>query len=89
MRWTIEIPLDSIERIGEGEAKAPPKNMPGYLKAVLLGGANCRIELNREAEALGVYGFRRDVTIIDTQLDQPERFVEAVLAARREPRPDS
>ena len=74
LRWTIEIPREAIERVEVREGVEPPREKAAYLKAVLLGAPNCRIELKRAVEALGLYGIRRQVTTLDLQLDEPERF---------------
>ena len=81
LRWTIDIPLASIERVGAPEAGALPRRTPGYLEAVLLGAGDCRIELNAPAEALGPYGITRRVTRLDVQVDEPERFITALCEA--------
>ena len=70
LRWTMDVPLDSIVKVGTID-RALPRRTPAYLKAVLLGAPNTRIELSAPAEALGPYGLTRRVTTIDLQLDEP------------------
>jgi len=83
LRWTIEIPLELIERIGAA-GEALPRRTPGYLKAVLLGAPNCRVELRAPVEALGFYGLTRRVKTIDLRVDDPRLF-EAALKTTSAP----
>ena len=81
LRWTISIPIASISEVVTPAHGAPVKR-PDYLKAVLIGAPNRRIELTEPACASGLYGLRRQVTTIDLQIDDPTRFDAALDEAR-------
>ena len=78
LRWTIDVPVESIERIGAPAEGALPRRTPGYLKLVMLGAPNCRIELSSPVAAAGPYGLSRQVTTIDLHADEPELLELAV-----------
>ncbi len=73
LRWTLSVPFASIR-----EVVTPPRDAatkpPDYLKAVLIGAPNRRIELSGPTRASGIYGLERQVTTIDIQIDDPDRF---------------
>ena len=83
LRWTIDVPRKLIDRIG-AVGEPLPRSTPGYLKALLLGAPNCRIELGAPVEALGPYGLVRRVKTIDLRVDDPRPF-EASLKATSTP----
>jgi hypothetical protein len=84
IRSTIEVPLDSIEKSG-AVSGALPRRTPGYLKAVLMGGPDFRVELKTPVEALGPYGLAMEARTIDFQVDEPQRLeteLREALASR-------
>jgi len=73
IRSTIDVPLESIDEFGAVNAGLP-RSTPGYLKAVLLGGPNFRVELNTPVDALGPYGLTMEAKTIDVHVDEPQRL---------------
>ena len=80
LRWSADIPVTEIESVNAITALLPRKT-PEYLKAVLLGAPNRRLRLRVPVCALGPYGFPRQVSTLDLQLDEPERFDTALKQA--------
>lgn len=78
LRWTIDVPVAEIERVGAPSGGAPPDRESGYLKAVLVGEPNRRVELASEQAAVGPYGLTKKVKVLDLRLDEPDRFDRAV-----------
>jgi hypothetical protein len=74
LRSTIDVPLESIDGIGAPADGALPRRTPGYLKSVLLGAPNLRIELNSRVDALGPYGLTMHAKTIDLRVDDPKRL---------------
>jgi hypothetical protein len=77
LRWTISIPIGSIAavRAPVGEVRAEKRE---YLKAVLIGTPNRRIESKEPVSAIGLYGISRSVTTIDLHIDEPGQFDAAL-----------
>ena len=72
LRWTASIPIESIRSVAAAPSdEARPDE---YLKAVLLGAPNRRIELSEPVRADGAYGYTRRVRTIDLQIDDAARF---------------
>lgn len=71
LRSTIDVPLASIDGIGAPTDGTLSRRTPGYLKSVLLGAPNLRIELNTRVDALGPYGLTIQVKTIDLRVDDP------------------
>jgi hypothetical protein len=80
LRWTISVPLASVRAV-TSPATETPVNKREYLKAILIGAPNRRIELTAPVCAVGFYGITRRVTTIDLQIDEPDRFDSAVEPA--------
>lgn len=78
LRRTLSVPLDTVARIGE-PAKDERAERRDYLKAVLLGSPNRRIELTEPVLAIGLYGLSRQAGTIDLHVDEPERFTAALV----------
>jgi hypothetical protein len=74
LRSTIDVPLESIDKFGAVSGGALSRRTPGYLKAVLLGAPNFRVELNTPVDALGPYGLTMEAKTIDVQVDEPKRL---------------
>jgi hypothetical protein len=83
LRWSISVPFDLIESVSTVAGPSSDAPDEGYLKAVLLGEPNRRIQLRQPVAAVGLYGLTRRVSTIDLHLDEPERF-DAALAGARE-----
>ena len=73
LRWTASIPLTSIESVQDPGGEAPAGKQ-GYLKALLFGAPNRRMQLSEPVRAVGLYGLTRRVTTIDLHVDDPARF---------------
>ena len=74
-RWDVEIPRGDVVSIG------PPRKIADGerpLRLVLLGGPDVEIRLSRPVTAHGIYGLRRSSTMVHLQIDDPERFIQAV-----------
>jgi len=74
LRSTIDVPLASIDTIGAPGDRSLSRRTPGYLKSVLLGAANLRVELNTPVDALGPYGLTMEAKTIDLRVDDPQRL---------------
>jgi hypothetical protein len=72
LRSTIDIPLASIDGIGAPADLTLSRRTPGYLKSVLLGAPNLRIELSTPVDALGPYGLTLQAKTIDLRVDDPK-----------------
>lgn len=86
LRWTASIPLASIRAVLTSADDQKPVGIgKEHLKALLIGGANRRLELSEPVCAIGLYGFSRHVTTIDLQIDEPARFDAALDSAGGKP----
>jgi hypothetical protein len=74
LRSTIDVPLASIDGIGAPADGTLSRRTPGYLKSVLLGAPNLRIELSSRVDALGPYGLTMQAKTIDLRVDDPKRL---------------
>lgn len=82
LRWTVDIPFEAVAWIRTAK-HAPHRDTPGYLDASLLRRPTHWIALKQPLGASGLYGLRRDVTLIGLAPDDPDAF-EAALAERFE-----
>jgi len=76
-RWEVEIPREDVVFAGP-PGEAAPGERP--LKLALIGRPDVEIRLSRPVTVRGLYGLRRTSDVVLLQVDDPERFVEAVRA---------
>ena len=74
LRWTATIPRDRIAAVHK---KRPPGSEP-YLRASLPGTTPLWIELTEPATAKGPYGIEKRARWISLNVDDPERFRQAL-----------
>lgn len=86
LRWTVEVPLDAIDRVERIATAGTVGGKPRPLSAVLVGAPALRLHLTRDVAAHGPYGIVRRVRTIDLAVDGPDRLRQA-LEARLGDRP--
>lgn len=88
LRWRVDVPVARIVRIRPPtpEEKATKRGVD--LRLTLPGAPMMVLELDRAAQAEGIYGLRRPVRTLGLGVDEPELFKEAVAAAKETPNPE-
>ena len=76
LRWTATIPRDRIAAVHK---KRPPGSEP-YLRASLPGTTPLWVELTEPVTAKGPYGIQKRARWISLNVDDPERFRQALAA---------
>jgi len=77
LRWEAAIPREAVvgaERIVAGE-ESPADS----LSIVVLGAPNVRLRFNRPVHLEGLYGISRVVSEVRLRMDDPDRFVRAMV----------
>ncbi|MFQ5569798.1 MAG: hypothetical protein ACE5G0_09000 [Rhodothermales bacterium] len=81
LRWTIRVPFEAITWVRPVEGKPVVRKTPGYLAALVLGTPHYLIKLKTPIVAHGLYGIRKQVSLIGLALDDTASF-EAALKRR-------
>lgn len=81
VQWRVDIPRDAIAKLETGRGvKAPAKGAPGALRAMPIAQPNVLVTLTHPLTASGMYGRRREVSVLALALDDPAAFRRAVEA---------
>lgn len=79
LRWQMRIPLSCVRTAGEYPRGQRP---PETLQAVVFGEPRLLLELDGPVEAEGPFGIRRRAARVALTVDEPERFLRELEAAR-------
>ncbi len=83
--WNAIIPYGLIKT---GERISSTNENPAALRLKLLGESNIRLTLNTPVTLHSVFGIRREATILDLVVDEPERYVNLLQTHLKPPETD-